>query len=59
MFEPENDCIAFSLKFATPGGVPALVEATKRQMYECRIPDARVDAICRVIEEVLLDILPR
>ncbi len=57
MSDVESDCIAFSLKFATAGAIPALIEATKRQMAACKIPDERVDAICPVIEEVFLDIL--
>ena len=52
-----SDCIDFSLKFATPGGVPALVEATKRQMTACGVPDIRAEKLSLVIEEIFLDIL--
>ncbi|MBT8506856.1 hypothetical protein AZH53_00225 [Methanomicrobiaceae archaeon CYW5] len=57
MSEEGNSCIAFSLKFATATGVSALVDATKRQMTACSIPEEKIDAICLAIEEVFLDIL--
>ena len=57
MSDVESNCIAFSLKFATAAGVPALVEATKRQMSACSIPEEKGDGICLAIEEMFLDIL--
>jgi len=55
--ETTSDCIDFSLKFATAGGVPALIEATKRQMRACGVPDESAEEFCIVIGEMFLDIL--
>lgn len=52
-----SDCIDFSLKFAMAGGIPALIDATKRQMAACGVPDGLAEELCLVIGELFLDIL--